>query len=91
MIAERSERRWMLKYFHDHKNENFRATVLSIRPRISHKQVIGTDRRATVLFSDLGWTTMMTIPKELKPGSNFYAAVETVEPGTDYISWRISR
>ena len=62
------------------------AVVLEVQEKRAGGNLIG-DSRATVLLSELGWRTIVTVPKTVKQGHALTLRVRTADPWTNYVSF----
>jgi hypothetical protein len=60
--------------------------VLDVQEKRAGGNLIG-DSRATVLLSELGWRTIVTVPKTVKQGHSLTMRVRTADPFTNYVSF----
>ncbi len=49
--------------------------------------VLAGDSRATVLLTELGWKTIISVPKKVRQGHTVHLRVKTVDPLTNYVSF----
>lgn len=85
-LVEVISRRWIIQYLKENKDRPFRAVVLEVQEKRAGGNLIG-DSRATVLLSELGWRTIVTVPKSVKQGHALTLRVRTADPWTNYVSF----